>query len=86
MERRITDREGIEWTLVQAYAGVARTAGAEAAGEATGHAVSDAGTVPVVCTPSRSEATVRLELPEGWHDRASDDDLLRALTEARPTR
>ena len=23
MERRITDRDGIEWTLVQAYAGVA---------------------------------------------------------------
>ena len=83
MERKVRDEDDIEWTCVQAYAGVARTAAAGAAAEASGRTVSAAGTVPVVCTPSRAEPTVRLDLPEGWADQLSDADLLRALAAAR---
>ena len=83
MERTIRDEDDIEWTLVQAYAGVARMAAAGAAEQASGRAVSDEGKVPVVCTPSRAEQTVRLELPEGWAERLSDEELLKDLAEAR---
>jgi hypothetical protein len=86
LERKVRDREGIEWTCVQAYAGVAQTAAAGAAAEAADRTVSGEGTVPVVCTPSGAEATVRLELPKEWAEGMSDEELLRALAEARRQR
>ena len=83
MERNVRDEDNIEWACVQAYSGVARTAGAEAAAEASGLTRSEAGTVPVVCTPSRAEQTMRLELPDGWAEALSDEELLQALAKAR---
>ena len=65
MDRDVRDEDGIGWSCMQAYAGVAGTAASPAA-EASGRTVSEAGTVPVVCTPGRAEGTVRLELPAGW--------------------
>lgn len=83
VERKVTDEDGIEWSCVQAYSGVARTVAAGAAAEATGRTVSEAGTVPVVCTPSRAEATVRLELPQDWAQAIDETALLRSIAEAR---
>lgn len=83
MERKVTDRGQVEWSCVRAYAGVAETTGSGAASEAMSRTIGRAGTVPVVCTPSREEATVRLELPEGWAEELSDEELLQALEQAR---
>jgi len=40
------------------------------------------GTVPVVCTPSGGQQSVRLEMPKDWAERMSDADLLEAITAA----
>ncbi len=83
MEREVRGEDGISWTFTQAYAGVSGTAGAEAAGRAAEQSKDQSGAVPVVCTPSREEETVRLHLPEGWVEKLSDEDLLHALAQAR---
>lgn len=83
MERKVRGEDGIEWACVQAFAGVANTTGSEVADEAVGHATNPDGKVPVVCTPSREEPTIRLELPLGWAARLSDEDLLHAIAQAR---
>jgi hypothetical protein len=83
MERAVKDEGGITWTLVRAFSGVAGSAGGEAAGRASGKSADEAGTVPVVCTPSREERTLRLQLPEDWAERLSDEELLHALAQAR---
>ena len=78
MQRDVTGPEGTTWACVQAYAGLAGGAATEAAERAE----NADGTVQVVCTPSGGAQSVRLELPSGWADRLSDDDLLEALLEA----
>ena len=78
-EREVQDEENVRWVCVQALAGV----GSSVEGEAAARVESDAGTVPVVCTPSGGAQTVRLELASGWEERLSDDELLAAIAAAR---
>ncbi|MCC2545866.1 hypothetical protein LJY25_05375 [Hymenobacter sp. BT175] len=74
-QREVTDQHHTTWTCVQAYAGT----GGAAARQATELSESDAGTVPVVCTPSGGAQTVRLELSKGWFDSLSDEELTAAI-------
>jgi hypothetical protein len=78
-QREVQDAESVRWVCVQALAGVSGAA-AEAAAD---RLESDAGTVPVVCTPSGGAQSVHVELPRGWEESASDDDVLGAIAAAR---
>ena len=80
MEREVTDRDGTSWSCVQAFSGVGGGAAAEAA---AARIASAPGAVAVVCTPSGGVQSVRLELPAGWADDLSDDDLLAAVAAKR---
>jgi hypothetical protein len=77
-QREIQDEESTTWTCVQALSGLRGQAGAEAAERIE----SAEGTVPVVCTPSGGQRSVRLELPKDWAERMSDADLLEAIAAA----
>ena len=79
-QREVTDDEQLTWTCVQAYAGLGET---EVAVEAADRVESDAGTVPVVCTPRGAAQSVRLELPTSWAESLEDDALLSAIEQAR---
>lgn len=76
--REITDADGLQWTCVQAYAGL--TDG-DAADIAEAHAEGD--TVTVVGTPTGAAQTVRLQLAPDWAEALSGDDLAAAIAEAR---
>lgn len=78
-QREVQDAENVRWTCVQAMAG---GTGATAE-EAEERLASGNGTVPVVCTPSGGATSVRVELPLGWEDDASDEELLAAIAGAR---
>ena len=78
-QREVQDGENVRWVCAQALAGVATGVATEAAAQL----VSDAGTVPVVCTPSGGARTVRLELREGWETSLSDDELLAEIARER---
>ena len=78
-QREVQDENNTTWTCVQALSGLSGEAGKEAAERIE----SDEGTVPVVCTPSGGEQSVRIELPKDWSERMSDDDLLSAIARAR---
>lgn len=80
MTRDVVDAEGTSWTLAQAYAGLGDTPAAQAAAE---RAANAPGAVAVVGTPSGGEMSVRLELPVGWAEQLSDDELRAALDAAR---
>lgn len=70
------------WSCVQPLSGL----GGQAAEEAAERLASDDGTIPVVCTPSGGEQSVRLELPADWLDRLSDEELATAIEAARAER
>ncbi|HEX8426148.1 hypothetical protein [Hymenobacter sp.] len=78
-QREVTDQHHTTWTCVQAYAGVDSAASAEA----TKLSETDAGDVPVVCTPSGGAQTVRLELNKEWFDNLSDEELVDAIAAAQ---
>jgi hypothetical protein len=78
-QREVQDPGNVTWTCVQAFSGLT----GEAAAEAAEKIESDEGTVPVVCTPSGGEQSVRIELPKDWSDRMSDEELLKAIRTAR---
>lgn len=81
MEREVTDAEHTTWSCVQAFAGLG---GGGAAADAAAERMADGdGKVAVVATPRGGAQSVRLELPRGWHEQLSDDDLVRAITDAR---
>lgn len=80
--REVQDADNnIRWTCVQALSGLSKRAAAEAAEKIE----SAEGTVPVVCTPSGGEQSVRLDLSADWEE-LSDDALLRAIDEGRRAR
>ena len=79
MEREVTDGEGITWTCVQAYAMLSEQSEAQAAARTDSRRES----YHVVCTPSGGAKSVRIELPDGWEDSCSDEDLLRAIETGR---
>jgi hypothetical protein len=79
IQREVQDSENVTWSCVQALSGLS----SEAADEAAERVESGEGTVPVVCTPSGGEQSVRVELPKGWEEQMSDKDLLAAIAAAR---
>jgi hypothetical protein len=82
MPREVTDGDGVRWTCVQAYAGLAQSAeesGNQDAARVDGHEDR----FRVVCTPSGAAQTAELELPGGWEEALSDDDLLAEIGRAR---
>lgn len=78
-QREVQDDDDVRWTCVQALGGL----GGAAAELAADRLESEAGTVPVVCTPSGGAQSVRLELPRDWMERVDDAALLRAIASAR---
>lgn len=81
-QREAQDSGNITWTCVQALSGLSGDAAAEAAERVE----DEKGNVPVICTPSGGEQSVRIELPKDWAETLSDDDLLKAIAQARRKR
>ena len=77
-QREVQDAENVRWVCVQALGGLDDAIAEHAADRLE----SDAGTVPVVCTPSGGAQSARIELERGWEDDLSDEDLLEALARA----
>ena len=73
MPREVQDDQGITWSCVEAYAGLSGDAGDAARADGPGERYR------VVCTPSGGAKSVELELPAGWEDSMSDEDLLREI-------
>ncbi|HEX2223795.1 MAG TPA: hypothetical protein VHN15_06295 [Thermoanaerobaculia bacterium] len=78
-QREVRDADGVTWTCVQAFAGLSEGAAEEAAEKVE----SAAGTVPVVCTPSGGEQSVRVELPRDWQENLPDGELLATIERGR---
>lgn len=78
MPRDVTDAAGIIWTCIQAFSGLGKDPEKMEAARVDGE--PDA--FQVVCTPSGGAQSVRIEMPGGWEEQASDDQLLEAI-EAR---
>lgn len=73
MPREVTDGEGTTWSCVEAYAGLSEDGKSDAARvEGTDH-------YRVVCTPSGGATSVELELPGGWDESLSDEELVREI-------
>ena len=79
MQREVRDSEGTAWTCVQAYAGLSSSPEKEEAARVDG--APDR--YQVVCTPSGGAQSVRLELPGGWEEALSDEELVRAIGDAQ---
>jgi hypothetical protein len=77
MPREVTDGEGTTWTLVEAYAGLSEDGKSEAA------RVEGTDNYRVIATPTGGAQTVELELPAGWSDNLSDDDLVGRIGKGR---
>lgn len=78
--REVTDAEQTTWSCVQAYAGVGDGEAAQALEE---RRAAEGRGVPVVCTPSGGEQSVRLELAHDWAATLSDDALLAEIQARR---
>lgn len=78
-QREVTDKEGITWTCVQAYAALEGKDGEKAAklSESKDH------TVPVVCTPGGGAQSVRVQLNKNWFNTLEDEDLLAKIAAER---
>lgn len=80
-QREVQDAGNTRWTCVQALSGLGDASGADAEAAADKLERGD-GTVPVACTPSGGEASVRIRLPRGWEEGSSDEELLSAIAAA----
>ena len=80
-QREVQDASNTRWTCVQALSGLGDASGADAEAAADKLERGD-GTVPVACTPSGGEASVRIRLPRGWEESSSDEELLAAIAAA----
>jgi hypothetical protein len=78
-QREVIDQDNTTWVCVQAFAGV----NSKAAEEAAERVETDAGDVPVVCTPNGGAQTVRLQIPHNWLDSYTDEQLVAAIAAAR---
>jgi hypothetical protein len=79
MAREITDKEGIVWSCIQAYAGLSQDGDEKNDDAARVEGKEDL--VYVVCTPTGGAQTVRLELKTDWEDSVSDEDLSAKIEE-----
>lgn len=75
MPREVTDREGIVWTCIQAFAGL----GNDSEKRDAAHVEGTADRVHVVCTPSGGAHSVRVELPGDWEAGLSDEALVEGI-------
>jgi hypothetical protein len=75
MPREVTGEEGVEWSCIQAFAGLGNDPEKVEAARVEG----SANRVHVVCTPSGGARSVRLKLPEDWEKSLSDEALLQAI-------
>ncbi|HEX8832023.1 MAG TPA: hypothetical protein VF705_12695 [Longimicrobium sp.] len=73
MPREVRDDQGITWSCIEAYAGISGDAGDAARADGSGERYR------VICTPSGGARSVELELPAGWEDSMSDDELVREI-------
>ena len=69
------DEQKVRWQCVQAFAG----SGGQSAAQATEIIEQNGAEVPVVCTPSGGEQTIRLNLPQNWETEMSDAELIQAI-------
>ncbi|EIM28459.1 hypothetical protein [Microvirga lotononidis] len=86
MPREVTDPDGITWTCIQAFSGLGTDAEKTEAARVDG----TADIYQVVCTPSGSAQSVRVELPGDWERTMSEEkllDMIRAQLKqaSRPT-
>jgi hypothetical protein len=79
VQREVQDEQNVTWTCVQAFGGISEEGAAAAAEKIE----SERGTLPVVCTPSGGEQSVRIELPRDWVEKLSDEELLREIGRAK---
>ena len=82
MPRELKGADGIEWTCVEAYAGLSGGRADDAAERA---AETGGGKVRVVCTPSGGAKSVPVELPKDWETSLGDEELLREIEARRET-
>ncbi|HYH83438.1 MAG TPA: hypothetical protein VEX86_26825 [Longimicrobium sp.] len=73
MPREVRDEQGVTWSCVEAYAGLSGGTGDAARADGPGERYR------VVCTPSGGAKSVELELPAGWEESMSDEDLAREI-------
>jgi len=83
MPREVTDGDGVRWTCVQAYAGLAQSAD-ESGNHDAARVEGAEDRFRVVCTPSGGAQTAELELPGGWEEGLDDEALLKEIESARP--
>lgn len=76
MAREVTDGEGTTWSCVEAYAGLSEDGKSELA------KVEGTDRYRVVCTPSGGAQSVELELPAGWEEGLSDEELAAEIGRA----
>ncbi len=76
MAREVTDGEGTTWSCVEAYAGLSEEGKSDAA------KVEGADRYRVVCTPGGGARSVELELPAGWEEALSDEELVAEIGRA----
>ena len=75
MAREITDSDGVTWSCVQAFAGLGNDRDKVKAAMVKGSDDS----LRVSCTPSGGARSVTLELPLGWEEDPSGQDLLERI-------
>lgn len=73
MPRTVTDAEGVQWNLAEAYAGLSE-------GRAEG--VPTPETVEVVATPSGGAQTRRLTVRGDWESALDDGELVSRIADA----
>ena len=76
MAREVTDGNGTTWSCVEAYAGLDPQGKSEAA------RVEGTDNYRVIATPTGGAQTVEMELPAGWCDDLSDDELVKRIEQA----
>jgi len=74
MPREVT-ADGITWSCIQALAGLGNNPAKAEAARSDG--VADC--YRVVCTPSGRAHSVQIELPGGWEETCTDDEILAAI-------
>lgn len=77
MPREVTDSEGTTWSCVEAYAGLSEDGKSDAA------KIEGTDRYRVVATPTGGAQSVTLELPAGWAEDLSDEDIVHAIDSAR---
>ena len=80
MPREVNGEDGINWSCVEAYAGLSDEGGEAAARAATGD-----DDLTVVCTPGGGAKSVRLRLPRDSEAAFDDERRLREIESHRET-